>query len=175
MMDIIEALFKLGIPLLLIYVLYQSKRELVHINRIFHDLSRRYHGTLSRRTWFDYPSLAITHQGSTFHLTVSLATGGNVWVTRLHMGSRMTMPVKIQVLPENGMERFATRIGFQDCQFEDPEFDPDERAFYYARVIEIPTPRWVLYDKVRLGAKIPEEAELIGQERAYTSPIWYTP
>ncbi|MHC4286708.1 MAG: DUF3604 domain-containing protein, partial [Planctomycetota bacterium] len=57
----------------------------------------------------------------------------------------------------------------------DPDFDPEESAFYYARVIEIPTPRWVLYDKVRLGAKIPEEAQLIGQERAYTSPIWYTP
>jgi hypothetical protein len=57
----------------------------------------------------------------------------------------------------------------------DPDFDPKEMAFYYARVLEIPTPRWVLYDKVRLGAEIPEAAELIGQERAYTSPIWYTP
>jgi len=57
----------------------------------------------------------------------------------------------------------------------DPVFNPNEKAFYYARVIEIPTPRWVLYDKVRLGAKIPKEAELIHQERAYTSPIWYTP
>ena len=57
----------------------------------------------------------------------------------------------------------------------DPDFDPKERAFYYVRVIEIPTPRWVLYDKVRLGAEIPPEAELVGQERAYTSPIWYTP
>jgi hypothetical protein len=57
----------------------------------------------------------------------------------------------------------------------DPDFDPDQKAFYYARILEIPTPRWVLYDKVRLGAEIPKEAELIGQERAYTSPIWYTP
>jgi hypothetical protein len=57
----------------------------------------------------------------------------------------------------------------------DPDFDPKEKAFYYARVIEIPTPRWVLYDKVRLGAKIPKGAKLIHQERAYTSPIWYTP
>ena len=57
----------------------------------------------------------------------------------------------------------------------DPDFDPKEKAFYYARVIEIPTPRWVVYDKVRLGAKIPKEAKLIHQERAYTSPIWYTP
>jgi hypothetical protein len=57
----------------------------------------------------------------------------------------------------------------------DPDFDPKEPAVYYARVIEIPTPRWVVYDKVRLGAEIPKEAKLIHQERAYTSPIWYTP
>ena len=57
----------------------------------------------------------------------------------------------------------------------DPDFDPKQRAFYYARVLEIPTPRWVLYDKLRLGATLPEDAQLIHQERAYTSPIWYTP
>ena len=59
--------------------------------------------------------------------------------------------------------------------WSDPDFDPDEKAFYYARVIEIPTPRWVLYDKVRLGAEIPDGVKLTHQERAYTSPIWYTP
>ena len=57
----------------------------------------------------------------------------------------------------------------------DPDFDPDQSAFYYVRVLEIPTPRWVVYDRVRLGAELPEGTELIGQERAYTSPIWYTP
>ena len=57
----------------------------------------------------------------------------------------------------------------------DPDFDSQENAFYYARVIEIPTPRWVVYDKVRLGAELPKDAELIHQERAYTSPIWYKP
>ena len=57
----------------------------------------------------------------------------------------------------------------------DPDFDPMQKAFYYGRVIEIPTPRWVLYDKLRLGAEIPEGTELIHQERAYTSPIWYSP
>jgi len=57
----------------------------------------------------------------------------------------------------------------------DPEFNPGEKAFYYARILEIPTPRWVVYDKVRMGAKLPEGTKLIGQERAYTSPIWYTP
>ena len=59
--------------------------------------------------------------------------------------------------------------------WSDPDFDPNERAFYYLRVLEIPTPRWVLYDKVRLGAEIPGEAKLVHQERAYTSPIWYSP
>ena len=57
----------------------------------------------------------------------------------------------------------------------DPDFDPAEPAFYYARVLEIPTPRWVVYDAFRYGVEIPEGAETIHQERAYTSPIWYTP
>lgn len=57
----------------------------------------------------------------------------------------------------------------------DQEFDPERRAFYYIRVLEIPTPRWVVYDAVRLGARIPEGAKRIHQERAYSSPIWYVP
>ncbi len=57
----------------------------------------------------------------------------------------------------------------------DPDFDASQRAFYYARVIEIPTPRWVAYDKLRLGSEFPEDTEWITTERAYTSPIWYTP
>jgi hypothetical protein len=59
--------------------------------------------------------------------------------------------------------------------WSDPDFDPDQRAFYYARVIEIPTPRWIVYDAFRYGVEIPEGAKTIHQERAYTSPIWYTP
>jgi len=57
----------------------------------------------------------------------------------------------------------------------DPDFDPAQSAFYYARVLEIPTPRWVVYDAFRFGVPIPEGAETTGQERAYTSPIWYSP
>jgi hypothetical protein len=49
------------------------------------------------------------------------------------------------------------------------------KAFYYARVIEIPTPRWVAYDAKHFGLEPPAEAELTVTERAYTSPIWYTP
>ncbi len=57
----------------------------------------------------------------------------------------------------------------------DPDFDPNKRAFYYARVIEIPTPRWSTYDAFRFGIEIPKGAPTSTQERAYTSPIWYTP
>jgi hypothetical protein len=57
----------------------------------------------------------------------------------------------------------------------DPNFDPALRAFYYARVIEIPTPRWTAYDAKRFGVQMPKEAPMTTQERAYTSPIWYTP
>ena len=57
----------------------------------------------------------------------------------------------------------------------DPDFDPAERAFYYVRVIEIPTPRWPAYDRVRFGAEIAEGTELVSQERAYSSPVWYSP
>ena len=57
----------------------------------------------------------------------------------------------------------------------DPDFSPAHNAFYYARVIEIPSPRWIVYDKLRYGSEIPEEADQIHQERAYTSPIWYVP
>jgi hypothetical protein len=59
--------------------------------------------------------------------------------------------------------------------WEDPDFDPNVAAVYYARVIEIPTPRWTAYDAKRYGVKMPAEAEMITQERAYTSPIWYSP
>ncbi len=57
----------------------------------------------------------------------------------------------------------------------DPDFDPNQRAFYYARVIEIPTPRWSTYDAFRFGIAIPDGAPTSTQERAYTSPIWYNP
>ncbi|MBT8442550.1 MAG: DUF3604 domain-containing protein, partial [Gammaproteobacteria bacterium] len=57
----------------------------------------------------------------------------------------------------------------------DPDFDAEQKAFYYARVLEIPTPRWSTYDAFRFGIEIPEGAPVATQERAYTSPIWYTP
>ncbi len=57
----------------------------------------------------------------------------------------------------------------------DPEFDPGQRAFYYARVLEIPTPRWSTKDAASLGVAPPVDVPASIQERAWTSPIWYTP
>ena len=61
------------------------------------------------------------------------------------------------------------------AMWRDPDFDPDERAFYYARVIEIARPRWNVYDAVRLGAKVPADVPTEVKDRAYSSPIWYKP
>ena len=59
--------------------------------------------------------------------------------------------------------------------WQDPNFDPAEPAFYYVRVIEIPTPRWTAYDAKYFNLDLPDEVPMTTQERAYTSPIWYTP
>jgi hypothetical protein len=57
----------------------------------------------------------------------------------------------------------------------DPDFDSSLHAFYYARVLEIPTPRWTLIQAVKMGVPPPDVVPLTGQERAWSSPIWYTP
>ena len=59
--------------------------------------------------------------------------------------------------------------------WEDPEFDPAVAALYYARVLEIPTPRWSTYDAVRAGLPLLEDVAATIQERAWTSPVWYRP
>jgi hypothetical protein len=61
------------------------------------------------------------------------------------------------------------------ASWTDPAFDPGQAAFYYARVIEIPTPRWTAYEALRFGVKMTDDVPMTTQERAYTSPIWYTP
>ncbi len=59
--------------------------------------------------------------------------------------------------------------------FTDSDFDAALKAVYYVRVLEIPTPRWTLYDKVRFGVEMDDEVPMVHQERAFSSPIWYTP
>ena len=61
------------------------------------------------------------------------------------------------------------------AHWKDPDFDPKQHAFYYVRVLEIPTPRWTTYDAAYFGVKRPDNVPATTQDRAYTSPIWYTP
>ncbi len=72
---------------------------------------------------------------------------------------------------------FTNTIGASELAtvWTDPDFDAEQSAFYYARVLEIPTPRWSTYEALRFGIPIPDGAPVSTQERAYTSPIWYTP
>ncbi|NIP16638.1 MAG: DUF3604 domain-containing protein [Pseudomonadales bacterium] len=73
--------------------------------------------------------------------------------------------------------RYANDIGAVELAavWRDPDFDPGESAFYYARVLQIPTPRHALYDALALGMDKPTVGPAVIQERAYTSPIWYAP
>lgn len=61
------------------------------------------------------------------------------------------------------------------ADWEDPDFDPNQHAFYYVRLLKIPTPRWTTHDAAVVGMKHPEEAPVSIQDRAYTSPIWCMP
>jgi hypothetical protein len=88
---------------------------------------------------------------------------------------RCTTPVGNTV--DVGKARFTNTIGDPMLFgfWEDPDFSPSQSAFYYVRVLEIPTPRWTTYDAAFFGVDLPEEVPASQQERAYTSPIWYTP
>ena len=72
---------------------------------------------------------------------------------------------------------YLNSIGSTDLAvvWTDPDFDPDERAFYYARVLEIPKPRWTTYDAAYFDLELSEDIPRVIQDRAYTSPVWYTP
>jgi hypothetical protein len=84
-------------------------------------------------------------------------------------------PVGNTVDVENASYTNAIGAAVLQAFWEYPDFDPGQRAFYYVRVLEIPTPSWLVYDRAVFGVEIPEGKQTAQQERAYTSPIWYTP
>ena len=94
---------------------------------------------------------------------------------KINHNGRCDTPVGSTVNIENAT--WVNSIGESELStvWIDPDFDPSTRAFYYVRVLEIPTPRWSTYDAARYGITLIEGTPLTTQERAYTSPIWYTP
>jgi hypothetical protein len=88
---------------------------------------------------------------------------------------RCTTPVGSTVDVPNAT--YTNTIGAPELSafWRDPTFDATQRAFYYVRVIQIPSPRWTAYDQKRYGVKMPDNVPMTVTDRAYTSPIWYTP
>ena len=87
---------------------------------------------------------------------------------------RLRLPPQAQLISVsiNGTEIGAPAL---EAYWKDPTFDPRQRAFYYVRVLEIPTPRWTTYDAKVFGVKLPTDVPASIQERAWSSPIWYSP
>jgi hypothetical protein len=84
-------------------------------------------------------------------------------------------PVGDTVDPDTATYSNAIDAPYLDAFWDDPDFDPEQRAFYDLRVIEIPTLRWTTYDAVFFGIDRPQDQPASQQERAHTSPNWYTP
>lgn len=107
-------------------------------------------------------------QEKTFNVALSDGRKAN-WL------SGKISPVGNTVDTEN--TTYSNSIGASELTavWTDPEFDAEQRVFYYVRVIQIPTPRWTAYDAKYFGAVIDPRAPKTIQDRAYSSPIWYTP
>ena len=94
----------------------------------------------------------------------------------LYIGNDMTLPPVGNTVDVKNAS-YTNWIGAVELKtvWTDPDFDPSLHAFYYARVLQIPTPRWTTYDARALGVPPPSNVPTSLQERAWTSPIWYTP
>jgi len=113
----------------------------------------------------------IDKKGKTFEHVYDVAWSGN----RTRAPDGKVPPVGSTVDVEHA--NWTNTIGASELGvvWTDPDFDPKQKAFYYARVLEIPTPRWTAYDAFRFGIKMTPDVVMQNQERAYTSPIWYEP
>jgi hypothetical protein len=94
---------------------------------------------------------------------------------KVNREGRVTQPVGSTVDIEKATYMNTIGDAMLATYWQDPDFDPSEPAFYYVPVLEIPTPRWTTYDATFYGIERPDNVPATVRDRAYTSPIWYTP
>ena len=111
-------------------------------------------------------------EGKTYERIYDVAVSGGRKIDR---DGRCKTSVGSTVDVANASYTNAIGETFLQASWKDPDFDPKQRAFYYVRVIEIPTPRWTAFDAKHYGIDMPKGTAMQLQERAFTSPIWYTP
>ncbi|MGI9521774.1 MAG: DUF3604 domain-containing protein [Hyphomicrobiaceae bacterium] len=113
----------------------------------------------------------LSKDGETHERIYDVACGGN----RTIKGRRCESPVGNTVDVEKAIYTNTIGDALLMAHWKDPDFNPSERAFYYVRVLEIPTPRWTTFDASFFGIERPKNVPAVIQDRAYTSPIWYSP
>jgi hypothetical protein len=109
--------------------------------------------------------------GKMHEMVYDVAWSGN----RKPLGNGKLPPVGNTVNVVEATYTNAIGAPYLSAYWKDPAFDAKQRAFYYVRVLEIPTPRWTTFDAKVFGVKLPTDVPATLQERAYSSPIWYTP
>ena len=139
----------------------------------------RLHGLRAARSGRPQPRPHPDHQGLARARTASRRSASSTWrspaaarsarmaAARLRWATRWTWPTRPTPTP--------SAPPLLSAYWKDPTFDPTQRAFYYVRVIQIPSPRWTAYDQKRFGIKMADNVPMTVTDRAYTSPIWYTP
>ena len=114
----------------------------------------------------------LDEKGEKHERVYDVALGGDRGIDRK---GRAKTPVGSTVDVENATWKNTIGASALTAFWKDPDFDKDERAFYYVRVLEIPKPRWTAYDAKKFGIEMSDEVPMVTQDRAYTSPIWFTP
>ncbi len=114
----------------------------------------------------------LDKKGKTHEKIYDVAVSGD---RQINTNDRAKDPVGNTVDLDTATYTNTTGKALMSAYWSDPNFDPEEHAFYYVRVLEIPTPRWTTYDAAFYGIKRPDNVPATLQDRAYTSPIWYTP
>ncbi len=115
----------------------------------------------------------VDGDGNTHERIFDIAASGD---REIGADGRVTQAIASTVDVDEASYDNSTGAAVLDAFWKDPDFDPRQRAFYYVRVIEIPTPTFLAYDRKFYRIEdMPDDATLVSQERAITSPIWYTP